>query len=302
MANTFITPSVVAKLAYAHLYNTVVAAGLVFRDYDSDYDGAVGDTITVRKPASLTANVYNGSTVTVQDITESSFSVVLDTLLDVSVKISSKQWTLSVADFNEEVVIPAVEAIRQKIDALLIAQALTDVTQKVGTVAGELWSQPEGLIAAGRVLNIAKVPETDRSTIVGPTTQAEWLKSQLANRLDASGTTDGLRNAAVGRLFGFDTYMSQGIVEPAGSPTTGQPTTECNLAFHKSAFALVSRALAIPQGAAKTASYGADGVGIRAVFDYDMDAKSDVMSLDCLVGTKTLDATRAVRVQGALAA
>jgi hypothetical protein len=275
----------VSRYAYATLYETIVMAGLVFRNYDADFNGAVGDTVTVRKPAVFEADEYNREEgLEVQSAEEDSFSVTLDKLLDVSFTVKSEEWTLDIADFHEQLIVPAVEAIRQKVDALIITQALADVSQEVGSTEGREWDNPRSLIDARRLLNKKNVPETDRHAVIGPDTEAGWLDDDLSNRADASGTTDGLRNAALKRLFGFDTYMSQGV--------NGEP--EESLAFHRSAFALVSRTLATPQGAAKAASFGADGVGIRAVFDYDTDQKEDIISLDTLVGVKTLDADRAV--------
>jgi P22 coat protein - gene protein 5 len=287
MANKFITPEAVARLAYAHLYDTIVMAGLVFRDYDSDFDGKVGDTITVRKPAVFEADEYNRVTgLKIQKAEEDSFTVKLDKLLDVSFAVTSEDYALELADFNEQLIVPAVEALRQKVDMLLIAQALADFIQEVGAGLGEEneWNDPRSLIDAGVVLDEANVPESDRYSVLGPKTTGAWLKDEITSTANKSGTTAGLRKAEIGDLFGFGTYKSTGIKGP----------TEANLAFHRSALALVSRTLPVPQGAAKAAAYGADGVGIRAVFDYDMDQKEDIISLDTLVGTKTLDPDRGV--------
>jgi hypothetical protein len=292
--NKLITPSVVSRLAYATLYKMVVMAGLVFRDYDSDFDGQVGSVITVRQPAVFEAKKFNRATgLEVQKAEEKSFTVALDTLLDVSFGVTSEQWTLSIADFQEQLIVPAIEAFKQKIDALLIAQAHADVVQSVGKTAGREWNDPRALIDAGMVLDQRLVPEENRFAVVGPETQAGWLDDDLTNRADASGTTEGLRKAAIGDLFGFGTYKTQGIVKPAG-----EGKTEESVAFHKSAFALVTRSLAIPKGAAHADAFGADGIGFRTVFDYDVDQKEDIVSIDTLVGVKTLDPNRAVLIHG----
>jgi hypothetical protein len=292
--NKFITPSVVSRLAYATLYKMVVMGGLVFRDYDSDFDGQVGDTITVRQPAVFEAKKFSREVgLEIQKAEEKSFTVKLDTLLDVSFGVTSEQWTLSIADFQEQLIVPAIEAFKQKIDALLIAQALADVTQTIGKTEGRKWDDPRALIDAGMVLDKANVPEENRNAVIGPETNAGWLDDDLTNRADASGSTDGLRKAALGNLFNFDVYKSQGITKPAG-----EGKTEESVAFHKSAFALVSRSLAIPKGAAHADAFGADGIGFRTVFDYDSDQKEDIVSIDTLIGVKTLDAKRAVLIRG----
>ncbi|MFE0517319.1 P22 phage major capsid protein family protein, partial [Streptomyces sp. NPDC058964] len=73
MANTFLTPDLIATRALATLYDTTVMAQLVHRDYDSDFRGRVGDTVTVRKPAVFTAQEFNRSTgIQPQDAVEGS--------------------------------------------------------------------------------------------------------------------------------------------------------------------------------------------------------------------------------------
>ncbi|MCZ7538245.1 MAG: hypothetical protein M5T61_21455 [Acidimicrobiia bacterium] len=44
--------------------------------------------------------------------------------------------------------------------------------------------------------------------------------------------------------------------------------------------------------------FGDESFGIRVVMDYDIDQKEDVVSMDVLIGVKTLDANRAVLIKG----
>lgn len=299
MANTLITPDIIARLAYANLYATTVMGAVVHRDYASDFQGAVGDTITIRKPAIFTVDEYNRTDgIQVQDATESSVPVVLDTILDVSFAVTAEQLTLEIFDFNEQLIAPAVEAIRQGIDAKILTLR-DDVTQEVGgTGDPNPYSDPKVLIDARRVLNQAKVPMTDRHAVVGPELEADWLSDALFHQADQRGDTEGLREASIGRKFGFDIYQTQNIEGPGATIDVGESTTEVGVAFHRSAFALVTRTLALPRGNSNSAVFGDNGLGIRVVQDYDIDQKQDVVSLDVLVGVKTLDANRAVLIKG----
>lgn len=299
MANTFLTPSTIARAALATLYETTLMASLVYRDYDADFAGKRGDTITVRKPAVFTALEFNRSAgITIQDATEDSLPVTLNHLADVSFAVTTEELTLEIDEFAERLLNPAMEAIVQKIDDDLLALR-TDVSQTVGTVSGELWSMPQALIAAGRKLNQNKIPQQQRYAVVGPTMGAEWMKDELLHAADKRGDTEGLQEASLGRrLFGFDPYMHNGITVPTAG--VGVPTTEVGLAFHRTAFALVSRPLELPRGAAQAAVANYKGFGLRVVIDYDIDKKQDVVSVDTLYGCKTIAANRAVKIQGAL--
>lgn len=289
MANTLLTPDVIAKMAYANLYENAVMAQLVHRDYEADFAGKVGDTVTIRKPATFTAETFSRADgITVQDGTEAGIPVQLDTLLDVSFAVTAEELTLDLVDFNEQLLQPATEALVQAIDAKLLGLR-ADVTHSIGSTAGELWNTAEVLVAANRVLHQNKVPVTERRVVAGPIIEAEWLKQDLFQQAQQAGTTDGLRNANLGRVFGFDSYMDQHAIDSGAR--AGKETA---VAFHRTAFALVMRTLALPNGSPNAAVFADRGIGIRVVQDYDISKKQDVISLDVLVGTKTLDANRAV--------
>ncbi|MFD5002217.1 P22 phage major capsid protein family protein [Streptomyces mutabilis] len=313
MANTFLTPDLIATRALATLYESTHMAQLVYRDYEADFAGRQGDTITVRKPAVFTANEFNRTTgIVPQNATESGFPVVLNHLPDVSFTVTTEQLNLEINDFGEQLLDPAMEAMAQKIDRDLLALR-ADVSQVVGEVAenveGENYNYPGGkypwsdsrvLIEAGALLDTKNVPAADRRVVVGPRTKARWVAEKIWRAANERGATVGLTEAQFGaRASGFDPYMTQNIAGPAETPAAGQPTTEENVAFHKTAFALVTRTLEVPPGAQDATIMNYKGFALRVVYDYDIKYKQTVVSVDCLYGTKTLDANRAVIIKGA---
>ena len=115
------------------------------------------------------------------------------------------------------------------------------------------------------------------------------LKTDLfisAEKVGDNGTA--LREASLGRKFGFDIYTDQNIEKTDNYVPS--------IAFHKNAFALVTRPLALPNGAAKAAIMNYDGFGLRVVYGYDLNTKTDTISIDMLCGVKTLDASLAAVV------
>ncbi|WP_276615537.1 P22 phage major capsid protein family protein [Nonomuraea basaltis] len=70
------------------------------------------------------------------------------------------------------------------------------------------------------------------------------------------------------------------------------------VAFHRTAFALVTRPLVLPQGAANAHVESYKGFALRVVMGYDQAKKQDVVSIDTLYGVKTLDPNRAVLIHG----
>ena len=284
MPNTLLTPQIIAKEALMVLRNNAVMANLVYRDYSDEF-AAVGDTITIRKPATFKANEYKGS-IELQDATESGVKVVMNKLLDVSFAVTSKEMTLDIADFSNQLIVPAMQAFADKIDSSILALE-SGITNRVNATNAKA-----DIIAARKFLTTAAAPLADRRYVYNSDVEADLLSTDLFVNAGAVGD-DGtaLKEASLGRKFGMDFYVDQNI--PAA---TSQGKMEA-MAFHKNAFALVTRPLALPQGAANAHIENYDGFALRVVYGYDMDKKTDTVSIDMLCGVAVLDKDLAAVVQ-----
>ena len=281
MANTFLTPDIIAREALMVLRNNAVMANLVYRDYSDEFVAGVGDTITVRKPATFVAKEFT-STIEVQDATETGVPVKMDKHLDVSFKVTSKQMSMDIEDFSSQLLVPAMQAFADKIDKYLIGLEAS-ATNRVSHASGVI--SPADLIEARKLLSKNAAPLMDRRFVVGTTAEADLLNSELfvsAEKVGDAGTA--LREASLGRKFGMDIYTDQNIAK-TGSSSQYVPS----IAFHKNAMALVTRPLALPNGASKSAIVNYDGFGLRVVYGYDITTKSDTVSIDMLCGVKLLD-------------
>lgn len=290
MASTFITPSVVARRGLATLYNKLAFAALVNQDYSAEFAGKVGDTITIRKPATFTAVNFDTSarTTTWQEATETSVPLVLDQLPHVPFYVTDEQMTLEISAFQEQLLDPAMEALVQKIDGD-VAEFVIDTAEGAGG-GGTInksddpasTDRPEyPLIKAREKLSRANAPDTDRFAVVSPELTTDLLSSELLVAVDKSGATDALRNAIVGRLFGLETYESNAL--GVGPGDRGQAD---GAAFHKNAITLAIRPLqkprGLPDGLYSVESY--KGISLRVIYSYDHAAKSDKVTVDILYG------------------
>jgi hypothetical protein len=146
------------------------------------------------------------------------------------------------------------------------------------------------VVDARAFLTKAGAPLTDRNFVYGTDIETDLLKTDIfvsAEKVGDAGTA--LREASLGRKFGMDFYVDQNA-DAANIKGT---------AFHKNAFALVTRPLAQPEGASRSAIVNYDGFGLRVVYDYDVNAKKDVISIDMLCGVKTLDKNLAAAIVSA---
>lgn len=286
MPNTILTPDIIAREALMVLRNNAVMARLVHRDYSDEFVGGVGDTITIRKPATFVANEFNGS-ITVQDATETSVPIKMDKHLDVSFAVTSKQMTMDIKDFSAQLLVPAMQAFADKVDKYLIALE-SGVTNRHSHASGVI--APADMIAARKFLTECAAPLADRRFVVGATAEADLLGSDLFTNADKVGDNGtALREASLGRKYGLDCYVDQNITKGDGYTPS--------IAFHKNAFALVTRPLALPQGAAKSATVSYDGFGLRVVYGYDIKTKTDTVSIDMLCGVAMLDKNLAAVVE-----
>lgn len=274
MANTILTPEIIAKEALMVLRNNAVMANLVHRDYSDEFVAGVGDTVMIRKPATFAANEFGG-TIQVQDVNETGIPVVMNKHLDVSFAVTAKELTLDIADFSAQFLVPAMNAFLDKIDSYLLAES-ANITNK-HTMTDDIRAD---VVDTRAYLTKAAAPLTDRRFVYNSDVETELLKTDLfvsAEKVGDEGTA--LREASLGRKYGMDFYVDQ------NADTAGL----AGMAFHKNAFALVSRPLALPLGNSEAAIVNYDGFGLRVVRSYDINTKKDIVSIDVVCGVKTLD-------------
>lgn len=357
MGNTILTPDIIAKEALMQLESNLVMAGLVHRDYSKEFVN-VGDTITIRKPAKFVAKNFLGQ-VEEQDLTEGSTTVKMDRYRDVTVPITSKEMTLDISDFSEQVVKPAMSAIAEAVDGDILAVGIQNAANKVAISGTPAITD---LANVGKALDKKKAPRDNlRNLVLGVDSTYKYNTLTNFTDISASGSSEALRDATIGKAYTMNTYMSQNVpasaaatvgtctalkvtatkgtaslsatnvtpatakfevgdqiivngyiytVKTAVTASSGAATIAVNekavetistavdampiikehsLGFHRNGLALVTRALELPAGAAKSAIASANGLAVRVVYGYDQDTKKDKISFDIIYGVKDLN-------------
>lgn len=274
MANTFLTTKVIAREALMVLRNNAVMANLVHRDYSSEFIAGRGDTISIRKPNKFEAKEFT-TKIELQDTTEQSIEVKMDKLLDVSFPVTSKEMTMDIVDFSEQLLVPAMQAFNDKIDGYLIAAGAASTNKVVQAKA----VTPADMITARKILTKNAAPLRDRRFVYNTDTEADLLANDKftdADRVGDSGTA--LREASLGRKYGMDLFVDQNM----------DASTAKALAFHKNGLALVTRMLEKPMGGVDSEIVNYDGFALRVVYGYDQSTKTNTVSIDMLCGVATL--------------
>jgi hypothetical protein len=118
MPNTILTATAVTREALRVLHQKLNFVGTITRDYDDRFaqQGArVGDTLKIRLPNQYT--VRTGSALNSQDTTENSVDLKVQTQKGVDLNFTSLDLTLSLDDFSERILEPAMSVLAANIEA-----------------------------------------------------------------------------------------------------------------------------------------------------------------------------------------
>lgn len=117
MANTILTPTAVTRKALMILHQKLNFVGKINRQYDNSFavSGAkIGDSLKIRLPNQYT--VRTGRVMDVQDTSESSVTLTVATQKGVDVNFTSAELTLSMDDFADRILEPAMSVLAANIE------------------------------------------------------------------------------------------------------------------------------------------------------------------------------------------
>lgn len=215
MAVSNFQPEIWAAELLSSLKKSLIYAGptIVNRNYEGEIASA-GDTVRITSISRPTVATYtkDSTTISPETLTDAQQTLLID---------QAKYFAFEVDDVD----------LRQARDggalmseaAMEAGYALADTTDQyvaglyTGAAAGNQLgtvSVTTSALAITQLLNLRKklneanVPQQGRYVVVPPWFETLLLGADLFNRVDASGTAEGLRNGIVGRAFGFDVLVS----------------------------------------------------------------------------------------------
>lgn len=214
MPNNLLSCKRIAREALPILKNNLVVPELFRTDFSKEFVKQ-GDTIQVKKPAVFEAKDFKDEVI-IQEINQNKVLVKMDKLADVSVEITSKEMALDPVSFNEDVLEPAMVALAEKINKEGL-EMYKHIYRNIG-VAGTTPSTLEDLAGARVALNKAKAPTVNRFGVWDPDADGKFSTIPAIVNAEKSGSTQALREGAIGRVQGLDNYMSQQVaVHTAGT-------------------------------------------------------------------------------------
>lgn len=230
MPNSLLTISMITREALRVLENNLTFTKQVRREYDDSFavKGAkIGDTLNIRKPARYVGRT--GPTLAVEDHTETSVPLVLDTQFGVDVQFTSKEMALSLDDFSERFLAPAMATVANKIDRDGLLQ-YQNVANAVGTPATPITTLATYLAAGVKMDHEATPRDGNRAIVVGPQGQADMVDALKGLFQSSDEIEKQYRNGTMGRTAGFKWSMDQNVVNHTVGPLGGAPLINTSVA------------------------------------------------------------------------
>jgi hypothetical protein len=279
MSQSLLTPTAVTRKALQILHQKLNFIGSINRSYDDQYakSGAkIGSTLKVRLPNEFT--VRTGANLSVQNVVEQSVDVVMATQKGVDVSFSSVELTLSLDDFAERILEPAMAVLASNIEADALNMAL-DVYQAVSNIGAPITLNR--VLTARKMLTDALVPNSERTLLLNTQDNLDLVDGLKGLFQDSATISKQYRDGMVGRTAGFGDIYENTLLS---SQTTGTAAATGSYTVNGAVTTNGSTSVTLAAGTAGTFAVG-DVFTIAGCFRVHPETKADTGQLQQFVVT-----------------
>lgn len=261
----------IASSAIALLERDTGLAGTIWRDPvpPETFARKKDDTVSIYLPAYAVANKRalraNANRVR-STLKERKVDVSLENDLQVDVDLTDEQLTLDTDNLVRQVIAPSIGAIVRAYDeevAALMAGATYELE-----IEWDATDPYETLVDLWTALDDHQVPMSDRHLALGSTLMAQLKKDDLLVSANRSGSAQTLRRGVLGDVAGFVDITPS----PFLAPTAG-------FAYHRTAYALASRAPSVPDGVAWGNVQSQGGFSVRVMQHLTQNGSGDLLNV-----------------------
>jgi hypothetical protein len=298
MANAILTPTAVTREALRVLHQKLNFVGSITREYDDSFarQGAkVGDTLKVRLPNQYV--VRSGPTLAAQDTTETSVDLKVQTQKGVDLNFTSVDLTLSLDEFSDRVIEPAMSVLAATLeaDAMNMYKDVYNQVSNLGSAA------TFAKVLQGRKMLVDNLaPLNGRTCNLNTQDNVDLVDALKGLFNDQSIVSKQNREGFMGRTAGFD-FMENTLWprHTSGTETGGTPTITINGAGQTGASIIVANA------SSKTLKQG-DVITLPGVNRVHPETKADtgiqqqfVVTADVAAGGTAVGVSPAIITSGA---
>lgn len=224
MANTILTPSVIAKEVLMQFKNGMGFSRSVNKSYSKDFakrGAKIGDSEKIRKPVLFT--VSDGATLSEQDVTEASVTLTIDTQKHVGFSFTAKELSLSIDEFSERYLKSAALALVNKVDVDGQALAAKNVANAVGTAGTTPSAFLTYLQAMQKIQESAGPMDDNYSYHVNPAASTKIVDALKGLFADQTQISKQYKRGLMGIAAGGEWHMSQNLYSYTSGQRGGTP-------------------------------------------------------------------------------
>ena len=223
MSNSILTISMITREAMRVLENNLTFTKGVNRTFDDKFgiEGAkIGSTLNVRLPARYIGRT--GPTLAVEGQVENYVPLTLSTQRGVDVQFTSADLELSMDDFSDRFLKPAMANVANGIDNDGLAQAI-NIYNSVGT-PGTTPSTLLTYLNAGAALDYTGTPRDGlRSVVMNPSAQVSIVNALTTLFNPSKEISDQYEDGTMGKAIGAKWSMDQNVNSYTSGAYGGSP-------------------------------------------------------------------------------
>lgn len=223
MPNSILTATAITRKALQILHQKLNFIGSINRQYDDSFakTGAkIGDSLKIRLPNEYL--VSDGATLVQQDTAEQSTTLTVSSQKHVGVNFTTAELTLSLDDFSERILAPAMSVLAARMESDALGMAL-DVYNAVPNIGAA--------ITLNKALNARKLlvdnlaPGSDRAMILNTQDNLDLVDGLKGLFQDSTEIAKQYREGMVGRTAGFGTIYENTLLGSQATGTAASVTT-----------------------------------------------------------------------------
>lgn len=216
MAATYLTINMITREAVRLWKNTNAFLRNLDTQYDDQYarTGAkIGSALRIRLPVDFT--VRTGAAASVQDINETNTTLTMATQVGVDLGPGTLDLTLSIDDFAERYLAPAINNIAGNIAANIMSGVDGGVANYVDNESANVIITPSSttFLTAQAILDNQSAPTMNRRLVVDPFTDARVVGALAGLFNPATEISDQYKSGEMKNALGFDWMKDQTVIK-----------------------------------------------------------------------------------------
>jgi len=229
MTQSILTSTQVTREALRILHQKLNFVGNIVRDYDDSFakTGAkIGDTLKVRLPNQYV--VRTGAALNAQETQEANnyAALTVGTQKGVDLNFTSAELTLSLDDFSQRILQPAMSVLAANIEADALSMAL-DVYQAVNNIGSAITLSK--VLGGRKLLQDALAPsDNQRTALLNTQDNADLVDALKGLFQDSTAISKQYKEGIMGRTAGFDFYENTLLANQATGTAASATTYTVN--------------------------------------------------------------------------